>query len=66
MSVDLAGEVSLETAADLSQSSSFCGSSLDVGPGLWVHAHAGDDGHVQRPVQAAVAATIEPVADGVA
>ena len=41
MAVDLAGEVALEAAADLSEGASFGGSFLDVGACGGVHAHAG-------------------------
>jgi hypothetical protein len=64
--VDLAGEVALEASADLSEGASFGASAFDVGAGAGVHAHAGDDGHVQRAVQAPVAAAVDAVADRVA
>src|SRR5215218_4106330 len=47
LAVDLAGEVALDAAADLSQGASFSGSFLDVGAGPWVRPHASHDGHVQ-------------------
>src|SRR3954470_12936818 len=47
VAVDLAGEVALEAAADLSGCASFGGPAFDVGAGARVHAHACHDGHVQ-------------------
>jgi hypothetical protein len=41
------------------------GSFLDVGACGGVHAHAGYHGHVEGAVQPAVAAAVDPVADGV-
>ena len=64
--VDLAGEVALEAAADLAEGASFGGAAFDVGAGSRVHAHAGDDGHVERPVEASVTAAVDAVTDGVA
>lgn len=63
--MDLAGEVSLQAATDLSQRVPFGGSSLDVGAGGRVHAHAGDDGHVECSVESAVTAAVEAVTDHV-
>ena len=54
-----------EAAADLWEGASFGGSFLDVGACGGVHAHAGYHGHVQGAVQPAVAAAVDPVADGV-
>ena len=48
--VDLTGEVALERAADLARGAPLRGALVDVGAGLGVHAHAGDDGHVQGAV----------------
>ena len=66
MSVDLTSEVSLEAATDLSEGAAFCGAAFDVGAGAGVHSHAGDDGHVEGPVQAAITASIDAVPNGVA
>ena len=63
--VELAGEVALEAASDFFGRSSFCAASLDVGPGVGVVGHAGDDGHVQGTVESPVAAVVGPVAGGV-
>src|SRR5665647_636273 len=64
--VDLAGEVALEAPTDLSEGASLGRAAFDVGAGAWVHAHAGDHGHVQCAVEASVAAAVDSVADGVA
>jgi len=66
VSVDLAGEVSLEAAADVAEGASLGGAALDVGAGSCVRAYAGDDGHVEGPVEASVTAVVDVVADGVA
>lgn len=65
-SVDLAGGVSLEAASDLAAGLALGGAPLDVGTGLDIVAHPGQDDGVQRPVQSSVAAAIEPVSHGVA
>ena len=64
--VDLTGEVALERAADLARGAPLRGALVDVGAGLGVHAHAGDDGHVQGAVEASVAAAVDAVSNGVA
>ena len=64
-SVDLAGEVPLEDAADLFGRASFGASLLDVGAGFRIVCHSDDCGHVQGAVQASVSAAVEPVAGGV-
>src|SRR5665647_556321 len=51
VAVDLAGEVALEASTDLAEGAAFSGSALNVGAGGRVHAHAGDDGHVERAVE---------------
>src|SRR5665648_1019251 len=58
--VDLAGEVALEAPTDLSEGASLGRAAFDVGAGAWVHAHAGDHGHVQCAVEASVAAAVDP------
>ena len=65
MSVDFAGQLVFETAADLVECASFGGAALDVGAGAGVHAHAGDDGHVEGAVEASVSAAVDAVPDGV-
>ena len=64
--VDFAGEVALEAAADLSEGAAFGGAALDVGAGSRIHAHAGDDGHVEGTVETSVSTTVDAVPDGVA
>jgi len=64
--VDLAGEVPLERASDLAEGASLGGALVNIGAGVGVHSHAGHDGHVECPVEPAVAATVDAVADGVA
>src|SRR5665647_525741 len=66
VAVDLAGEVALEASTDLAEGAAFSGSALNVGAGGRVHAHAGDDGHVERAVEATVTAAVDAVSDGVA
>src|SRR5665648_199275 len=58
VAVDLAGEVALEASTDLAEGAAFSGSALNVGAGGRVHAHAGDDGHVERAVEATVTAAV--------
>ena len=66
LSVELAGDVALEAAADFRWGLSLGGAPGDVGAGAGAAAHPdqrdGVDGAVQRPVAAAV----EPVPDGLA
>ena len=64
--VEFPGDVPLEAAADFPGGLSFGGAPGDVGAGAGAAAHPGQrdgvDGAVQRPV----AATVEPVPDGLA
>lgn len=62
-SVDLAGEVALEEAADLSGGEPFGGASLNVGAGVRVVGHAGDRRGVQDLVRLAVPAATCRAAD---
>ena len=64
--VELAGDVSLEAAADLPRVLAFCGAPGDVGLGGGAAAHPGRGDGVQRPVQGAVSAPVEPVPHGAA
>ena len=65
LAVDTAGEVALKASADLFGAASFGGAALNVGAGIWVAAHAGDDSHVQGAVQSSVSAAVESVSCGV-
>src|SRR5512132_4251702 len=61
-SPDVAGEVALEAADRFAGALAFGASALDVVARLWVAAGAGDDHAVQRGVDLAVAARVEPLA----
>ena len=65
-SPDAAGEVALEAADRFAGALAFAASAGDVVARLRVTARAGDDHAVQRRVDLAVAALVEPVALGVA
>ena len=58
---DVAGEVSFEAAERFSGALSFGAFAGDVGLGLGVAAGAGDGDAMQRRVELAVAAAIEPL-----
>src|SRR3954451_9010620 len=60
-----AGEVALETAARLAGAFAFAAPALDVVARRRVTACAGDDHPVQRRVDLAVSASVEPLALGV-
>src|SRR5689334_20202021 len=62
--VEVAGEVALEAAVCFAAGFAFVDASFDVGPCRRVCAFACDEDHVQCAVQFAVAASVEPVADG--
>ena len=64
--VNLAGDVTLETAHDLGLGFAFCRAALGVGAGGRVGAHAGEHDPPQGMVGLAVAAGVEAVADGLA
>src|SRR6266536_2814444 len=64
--VDLAGDVTLETADDLCLRQPPGGAPLDVGAGRGVRAHPGDDDPPQGVVGLAVAAGVEAVAGALA
>src|SRR5450755_84901 len=64
--VGLAGDVTLEAADDLRLGLTFGCAAFDVGAGGRVGAHAGEDDAPQGVVGLAVAARVEPVADGLA
>ena len=59
--VEVAGEVALEAAGSFATALPFLAAAFDVGDRVGVCAAAGDDDHVQRPVELPVAATVEPV-----
>src|SRR6266498_5893011 len=61
--VEVAGEVALEAAACFAAALAFLDATVDVGDRRRVRAASGDDDHVQCPVESAVAAAVEPVAD---
>ena len=62
----MAGEVAFEAAGRLAAAFAFLGASVDVGDRVRVGSAAGDDDHVQGPVELAVAAAVEAVADRLA
>ena len=64
--VDLAGDVALEDAHDLGFGASFEDASFDVGAGARFGAHAGKHDAPQGVVGLPVAATVQPMADGLA
>jgi len=64
--VEAAGEVTLEAAVCLASRFAFLESPLDVGDRGGMGAFSCDEDHVQCPVEFSVAASVEPVADGLA
>lgn len=62
--VELAGDVSLQTAADLLRPLALGGASSDVGPGGRAVAHAGRGDDVDGLVERTGAAAVEPVSHG--
>ena len=58
------GEVPLQAALDLPRGPALSGSARRVGPSLRVMDEMGEHDRVQRPVQLAVTAPVQPVADG--
>ena len=63
-SVEVAGEVALDAAADFPVGLSFCAAALDVGLGGLVAADAGDGDGVDGAVELAVAEPVKPVPVG--
>ena len=59
VAVDLAGDVALQAAHDLSFALAFGGATLDVAPGSWVFAHADEHDAPERFVGLAVAARVQ-------
>jgi hypothetical protein len=66
LAVELAGDVSLETAADFSWGLALGGAPGDVGAGPCASAYPGQRDGVDGAVQGPVAAAVEPVPDGLA
>src|SRR5215204_7415611 len=66
LAVDLAGEVALQAAADLSWGSTLGGPSLDVAAGARVHPYASHGSHVQGAVETPISTSVDAVAHGVA
>src|SRR6266508_592714 len=64
--VEAAGEVAFEAAVCFSAGLSLLDSSFDVGDRGWVPAASVDEDHVDCAVEAAVAAAVEAVPDGLA
>lgn len=64
--VEVTREIALEAAANLASTAPFRCPAFDVGTGCWVVGHPHDGRDVQRPVQPAVSAAIQPVPDRVA
>src|SRR5690606_21816600 len=62
--VELSGDVALEAAADFSVGLAFGASTLEVGTGGGVVAHAVQSNDVQSAVELAVAAAVEAVTGG--
>ena len=66
LAVDLAGEVALQAAADLSWGSTLGGPSFDVAAGARVHPYASHGSHVQGAVETPISTSVDAVAHGVA
>jgi hypothetical protein len=64
--VELAADVTLEDADGLASGAAFGGAAGEVGAGAWVVTESGQGDGVERSVEAAVAAAVEPVTPGVA
>jgi hypothetical protein len=64
--VELPGDVAPEVALDLLGRLAFGTATDDVGAGARVPGRASDADHVDRPVELAVAAAVEAVADSLA
>ena len=63
---EVAGEVALEAAGCFAAALAFLDATLDVGDRRSVRTASGDEDHVQRAIEPAVAAAIEAVADRLA
>lgn len=63
---DLPPDMTLEAAPDLLVRLALGQAPVDVGPGFWVGAHPGEHDRVERPVEPAVPAAVEPVPHSVA
>ncbi len=63
-SVEVAGEVALEAAGCFAAALAFLDATVDVGDRRGMGSTAGDEDHVQRSVEPAIAAAVESVADG--
>jgi len=61
--VEVAGEVALEAAGRFASAFAFLDATVDVGDRGGVCAVSGDGDHVECPVESAVAAAVEAVAD---
>ena len=61
--MEVAGEVAFEAAGCFAAALAFLDATLDVGDRGSVRSAACDQDHVQRAVEPAIAATVEPVAD---
>src|SRR5215208_4219001 len=64
LAVDLAGEVALQAAADLSWGSTLGGPSLEVAAGARVHPYASHGSHVQGAVETPISTSVDAVAHG--
>ena len=64
--VELAGDVTLEAAADFAGAQSLGGPARDVGAGAGAVPNAGHGDGVDRAVEGSVATAVEPVAGGLA
>jgi hypothetical protein len=62
-SVEVAGEVALEAAGCFAAALAFLDATVDVSDRWRVGSAAGDEDHVQRAVESAVAASVEAVTD---
>jgi hypothetical protein len=65
-SVEVAGEVAFEAAVCFASGLAFGEAAFDVGDRRWMEAFTRDQDQVERAVEFAVAASVEPVADGLA
>jgi hypothetical protein len=62
--VEVAGDVALEASLDLAVGLSFGPSPFGVGAGGWVVVQACEDDDVDRSVELAVTATVDPMSGG--
>jgi hypothetical protein len=61
VSVELAGDLALEASSDAASAESLSGAAGDVVAGAFIVSHPGAGDRVERAVELAVAAAVEPV-----